>query len=158
MSWCNNRYPHSSVGKESACLSSIPGLGRSSGEGNGNLLQYSLLENLENPMNRGSWQATVHGITRVRRDLVTKPPPIIPTGKNKARQWDRIWCWVVLWEDTWRNRRSKTKVLMREHMRQRELWMQRLQDRNLLGSKKEGEHLEACLAGIRRNKVVGGTE
>ena len=42
--------PHSSVGKESACnagdVGSIPGLGRSLGEGNGNPLQYSYLENL----------------------------------------------------------------------------------------------------------------
>ena len=69
-------FPHSSVGKESACnagdLSSVPEWGRSSGEGNGNPLQYSLLEN---PMDRGSWQATVRGITRVRHDLVTKPLP-----------------------------------------------------------------------------------
>ena len=36
---------------------SIPGLGRSPGEGNGNPLQYSYLEN---PMDRGAWQATVH--------------------------------------------------------------------------------------------------
>ena len=51
-------FPHSSVGKESACNAgapgSIPGLGRSSGEGNGNPLQYS---HLENPMDRGTWQA-----------------------------------------------------------------------------------------------------
>ena len=40
--------------------SSIPGLGKSSGEGNGNLLQYSCLEN---SMDRGAWQATVHGAT-----------------------------------------------------------------------------------------------
>ena len=38
---------------------SIPGLGRSSGEGNGNQFQYSYLEN---PMDRGAWQATVHGV------------------------------------------------------------------------------------------------
>ena len=38
--------------------SSIPGLGRSPGGGNGNPLQYSYLEN---PMDRGAWQATVHG-------------------------------------------------------------------------------------------------
>ena len=42
-------FPHSSFGKESACnagdLGSIPGLGRSPGEGNGNPLQYSCLEN-----------------------------------------------------------------------------------------------------------------
>ena len=91
MSWCNNRYPHSSVSKESAChagdLGSIPGLGISSGEVNGNPLQYSLLEN---PMDRGAWQATVHGITRVGHNLATKPLPVIPTVKNKARQLDRI--------------------------------------------------------------------
>ena len=61
---------------ESACnagdLGSIPGSGRSPGEGNGNLLQYSCLEN---PMDRGAWWATVHGFTRVGHDLVTKPPP-----------------------------------------------------------------------------------
>ena len=58
--------PCSSVGKESACnagnLGLIPGLGRSLGEGNGNPLQYFCLEN---PMDRGVWQATVHGVTRV---------------------------------------------------------------------------------------------
>ena len=54
-------------GKESACnagatgdVGSIPGLGRSPGGGNGNPLQYSCLEN---PMNRGAWQATVHRVT-----------------------------------------------------------------------------------------------
>ena len=40
---------------------SIPGLGRSPGGENGNPLQYSYLEN---PMNRGTWQATVHGFTK----------------------------------------------------------------------------------------------
>ena len=38
----------------------IPGLGRSPGEGNGNPLQYSCLGN---PMDRGAWRATVHGVT-----------------------------------------------------------------------------------------------
>ena len=38
-----------------------PGLGRSPGEGNGNPLQYSCLEN---PMDRGAWQAAVHGVTK----------------------------------------------------------------------------------------------
>ena len=68
--------PHSSVGKDSACstgdLSSIPGSGRSPEEGNGNSLQYSYLEN---PTDRGPWQATVHGVARVRHDLAAKPPP-----------------------------------------------------------------------------------
>ena len=49
----------------------IPGLGRSPEEGNGNPLQYSCLGN---PMDRGTWQATVHGIARAGHDLATKPP------------------------------------------------------------------------------------
>ena len=69
-------FPHSSVSKESACsagdLGLIPGLGRSSGEGNGNPLQYS---RPENPMDRGAWQVTDHGIPIVGHDLATKPPP-----------------------------------------------------------------------------------
>ena len=52
-----------SDGKESAYnagdLGLIPGLGKSSGEGNGNLLQCSCLDN---PMDGGAWRATVHGI------------------------------------------------------------------------------------------------
>ena len=60
-----DRYglPRGSDGKESDCnagdLSSIPGLGRSPEEGNNYLLQYSCLEN---SMDRGGWQATVHGV------------------------------------------------------------------------------------------------
>ena len=50
---------------------SIPGLGRSPGEGNGNPFQYSCLENL---MDRGAWLATVYGVTRVRHNLATTPP------------------------------------------------------------------------------------
>ena len=42
-------------------MGSIPGSGRSPGGGHGNPLQYSCLEN---PMNRGAWTATVHGITK----------------------------------------------------------------------------------------------
>ena len=57
-------FPGASDGKESTCnegdMGSIPGLGRSPGEGNGYPLQYS---GLENSMDRGAWQATVHGIT-----------------------------------------------------------------------------------------------
>ena len=45
---------------------SIPGSGRSSGEGNGNLLQYSCLEN---PMDGGAWQATVSGAAKSRTRL-----------------------------------------------------------------------------------------
>ena len=45
----------------------IPGLGRSPGEGNGNPLQYSCQGN---PMDRGAWQATLHGVAKVRHNLV----------------------------------------------------------------------------------------
>ena len=44
-----------------ADVSSISGLGRSPGEGNGNPLQYSCLGN---PMDRGAWQAVVHGVAK----------------------------------------------------------------------------------------------
>ena len=54
-------FPDGSDAKESACnaegLRSIPGSGRSPGEGNGNPLQYSCMEN---STDRGAWQATVH--------------------------------------------------------------------------------------------------
>ena len=92
-------FPQSSVGKESACsagdLGSISGWGRSPGEGNGNPLQYSCLEN---PMDRGAWRATVHGIARVRQDLVTKPTSIIMKSvmnvfKTKKQQPIKYGCW-----------------------------------------------------------------
>ena len=47
-------------------LDLIPGLGRSSGEGNGNPLQYSCLEN---PMDGGAWWVTVHGVTKSQTRL-----------------------------------------------------------------------------------------
>ena len=58
-------FPGSSDGKETACsagdLGSIPGVGRSPGEGNGNPLQYS---GLENPTDRGAWRAAVSGVAK----------------------------------------------------------------------------------------------
>ena len=63
-------FPGGSVGKnlpenadDARDMGSIPESGRSSEEGNGNPLQYSCLEN---PTDRGTWQATVHGSQRVR--------------------------------------------------------------------------------------------
>ena len=57
-------------GKESGCnagdLGSIPGSGRSPGEGNGHTLQDSYLGN---PMDRGAWQATVHGVEKSQTQL-----------------------------------------------------------------------------------------
>ena len=68
-------FPCSSDSKESACNagdpSSISGLRRFPGEGNGNPLQYSCLEY---PMDRGAWQVTVHGVTRVRHNLAKRTP------------------------------------------------------------------------------------
>ena len=62
-------FPGSSAGKESAFNARdpglIPGLGRSPGEGTGNPLQYS---GLENSMGRGFWQATVLGVTKSQTD------------------------------------------------------------------------------------------
>ena len=85
-------FPGDSDRKESARnagdLASIPGSGRCPGEGNGNPLQYSCLEN---PMDRGAWWATVHGVTRVGHNLATKPPPLEISspggsdGKESAR-------------------------------------------------------------------------
>ena len=60
-------FPGASDDKESACNAgdsgSIPGSGRSPGEGNGYPLQYSCLRN---PMDRGAWRATVHGVAKSR--------------------------------------------------------------------------------------------
>ena len=62
-------FPGGSDSKESACskgdLGLIPGSGRSPGEGNGNPLQYSCLEN---PMDIGAWWAAVHRAARVEHE------------------------------------------------------------------------------------------
>ena len=63
-------FPGVSDGKESACSVEdsglIPGLGSFSGKGNGYPLQYSCLEN---PMDRGAWRATVHGVSKSQTRL-----------------------------------------------------------------------------------------
>ena len=86
-------FPGDSLGKESACSAgdpgSIPESGRSPGEGNGNPLQYSCLEN---PMDIGSWQATVHEVARVRPDLGIKPPPSFPPNSGTlGRELESFW-------------------------------------------------------------------
>ena len=90
-------FPDSSDGKESAYnigdLGSIPGLWRSPGEGNGNPLQYSCLEN---PMDRGAGQATVHGVTESQTQLndlahtqgmgySSEPPPPLQEFQARSR-------------------------------------------------------------------------
>ena len=68
--WTQYSFPGGSDGKASAYNAgdpgSIPGSGRSSGEGNGNPLQYSCLEN---PIGRGAWWATVYGVSKSRTRL-----------------------------------------------------------------------------------------
>ena len=65
LSFCLCTSLGGSDGNESACSAgdpgSIPRSGRSAGEGNGNPVQYSCLEN---PLDRGAWQATVHGVAK----------------------------------------------------------------------------------------------
>ena len=61
----NEELPRWLNSEESTCqagdVGSTPGLGRSPGEGNGNPLQYSCLEN---PMDKGAWQVIVHGVAK----------------------------------------------------------------------------------------------
>ena len=90
ISWIGH-FPGSSAGKESACNAGDPSLipesGRSAGEGIGYPLQYSCLEN---PMDRGAWWATVHGVAKswtrlsdfssLSAELPGKPLGNIPIG------------------------------------------------------------------------------
>ena len=90
-----------SDGKESTCnagdVGSVPGLGRSPGEGHGDPLQYSCLEN---PMDGGAWRAAVHGVKKSRAWLKrrstafcpldargTQSPPRSPSSDNHRRLW-----------------------------------------------------------------------
>ena len=86
-------FPGGSEVKASACnagdLGSIPGSGRSPGEGNGNPLQYSCLEN---PMDGGSWWATVHGVAKSQTRLsdftsrhFKKPERGLPHNIHKSK-------------------------------------------------------------------------
>ena len=65
-------FPDSLVAKEFTCNAgdpdSIPGLGKSPGEGNGYPLQYSCLKN---SMDRGTWWTTVHGVAKSKTQLTT---------------------------------------------------------------------------------------
>ena len=80
-SWENlhllRRFPGGSDGRESACNvgdpDSIPGLERTPGEGNGNPLQYSCLED---SMDKGAWQAIVLGVTNSMTNTFTSPSEV----------------------------------------------------------------------------------
>ena len=86
--------PYSWNGKESSCdagdQDSIPGLGRSSGEENGNPLQYSCLEN---SLDREAWQATVHGVTKSQTWLSTHKESAC-TWQSVTRTWPQAKAWV----------------------------------------------------------------
>ncbi|KAI4548149.1 hypothetical protein MG293_000479 [Ovis ammon polii] len=83
-------FPGGSEVKVSACnvgdLGSIPGSGRSPGEGNGNPLQYSCLEN---PMDRGAWWATVHGVAKSRTRLSDFTFNVDVVRQFRSLQWSR---------------------------------------------------------------------
>ena len=74
-------------------MGSIPVLGRIPGEGNGNPLQYSYLEN---PMDKGAWQAIVHGVTKnqtqLRRLSTAQKDVFIIVVINKYSYFWRTWC------------------------------------------------------------------
>ena len=94
-------FPHGLVGKNSTCnageLGSLPELGTSPGEGDGNPLQYSCLGN---PMDRGFWQATVHAVARVGQSWgspqvhnCSKQSPILSPANVLFHCW-WTWLWV----------------------------------------------------------------
>ena len=83
-------------------LGSIPGSGRSPGEGNGNPLQYSWLENL---MDRGAWWATVYGVTKSRTwlsdftfKLWSRASLVAQRLKRLPGMWE-TWVRSLGWED-----------------------------------------------------------
>ena len=84
-------FPGGSDGKESPCNTgnpcSVPGWGRSPGEGNGNPLQYSCLEN---SMDRGTWQGTVHGITKSWTQL---------SDYHSLKLLQALWHWAIHFHD-----------------------------------------------------------
>ena len=107
----------------------ICGSGRSPGEGNGNPLQYSCLENSKD---RGAWRIIVHKVARGRHNLATDPPPLIvktpyieryfftimscmnvragPQRRRSAEKF-RLWCWRRLLRVPWTTRRSNQSIL-----------------------------------------------
>ena len=131
----SNGFPGGSEVKASACnsgdLGSIPGSGRSPGEGNGNPLQYSCLEN---PMDRGAWWATVHGAAKSQTllsDFTFSVPtkvhivqtmvfPVVMYGcenwiikKTEHQRTDafELWCWRRPLRVSWTARRSNQSIL-----------------------------------------------
>ena len=81
---------------------SNPGSGRSPGGGNGNPLQYSCLEN---PMDRGAWWATVHGIARVGHDIVEQL-----SSNNCILFYTSPYCTIVIFDNLKQNKQKNEHV------------------------------------------------
>ena len=99
--------------------SSIPGWGRSPGEGNGNSLQYSCLGN---PMDRGAWRATVHGVAKSRTQMTHTHIPSVRT-----KSWTKLdLTWSKPPTPTFRPYKTQGKRRMRESLEpqlKRVLWL-----------------------------------
>ena len=118
-------FPGDSDGKESACdagdLGLISGLGQSPGEGNGNPLQYS---RLENSMNRVAWQATVQGVkkSQLLEDWATNTFTFtsfmwgcdswtVKKAEHRRSDAFKLWCWRRLSRVPWTARSSNQSIL-----------------------------------------------
>ena len=89
-----------SAGKESAGtagdLGSVPGLGRSPGDGNSNPLQYSCLNNY---MDRGAWQAIVHGVAKSWTWLTLSWASLVAEMVKNLPVMKETWAQSLGWED-----------------------------------------------------------
>ena len=81
-------FPGSLAGKESACSAGDPGLGRFPGEGNSYPLQYC---GLENSMDRGAWQVTVHGVAKSQTQLGEYHFPSLPFSLSPSKGLPKGW-------------------------------------------------------------------
>ena len=105
---------------------SIHGLGRSPGEGNGNPLQYSCLEN---PMDEGAWCSTVHGVTKSRTRLshfTSLHYRVLECKSRKSRNtWSnrQIWPWTTEWSRAEANRvLPREDTLFQQHKKRLYTW------------------------------------
>ena len=99
-------FPGGLEGNVPACnagdLGSIPGLGRSLGEGNGNPLQYCCLVN---PMDGGAWSATVHEVTKSQTRLSNDT--YTPIKKKKDDKDVYYWAYSRIYQNFWSGQLSK---------------------------------------------------
>ena len=103
-------FPGGSAGN--ACnvgdLGSIPGLGRSPGEGKGYPLQYP---GLENPMDREAWQATVHWVTESDRTEQLTPNSLQVAGQAEKLLW-KSKMFSCFWRDSHRLQSLQSQTLL----------------------------------------------